>query len=138
MKISHEKDIRDFKERYEELRLKYKPELELQCTSLKENVNEQKYILEKINDLLTTVYDKYYQNNLNWFKENTEFKYKELEKLNFLVNLINKFFNDNKYLIELISELQKDKNNLIEERNLPFVQNVINKNSVLLEVKYSL
>jgi len=138
LRISHEKEIRDFKERFEELRLKYRPELENQLVSLKENISEHKYILEKVNEILSTVYDKYYQSNLNWFKENNEFKYKELEKLNFIVNLINKFFNDNKYLIELISELQKEKNTLIEERNLPFVQNVINKNSVLVEINEDL
>ena len=136
LRISHEKEIRDFKERFDELRTKYRPELELQVGSLKDTVNEQRYILDRVNDMVTTVYDRYYQSNLEWFKENNELKFKELEKLSFLVNLINKFYNDNKYLIELISELQKEKNSLIEERNLPFVQNVINKNSVVQEVKY--
>ena len=135
LRISHEKEIREFKERFEELRNKYRPELEPQFNSLKDTVNEQRHLLEKINELITSAYDKYYQSNLNWFKENTEFKYKELEKLNFLVSLVNKFFNDNKYLIELISELQKEKNSLIDERNLPFVQNVINKNTMMLEVR---
>ena len=134
LKNEHTREIVEYRNKYEEMKLKYKPELEHTLNNKNEELREIYFILEKINELMIPIYDKFYQKNANWFADIPEFKCKELEKVNFLIHLVNKFFSDNKYLVELVADLQKEKNSLLEERGLPFVLNSIQKNNVLNEV----
>jgi hypothetical protein len=132
---SHEREITEYREKYNDLRTKYNPDLEKEIFKLRDELEESRYINHKINDLVTPIYEKYYQKNATWYEnEKMEFKYKELDMINFTISLVHKFFNDNKYLIDLVSSLQKDKISLIEERNLPFVINTIQNNHLLNEI----
>jgi len=134
LKNEHTREIIEYRQKYEDMKLKYKPDLDILLNNKNEELREVYFILEKINELMIPVYDKFYQKNANWFADIPEFKCKEIEKINFLIHLVNKFFSDNKYLVELVADLQKEKNSLCEERNLPFVLNSIQKNNVLNEV----
>ena len=128
MKKFHEIEMKEYKERFTDLRIKYNPDLENQ---LQETVS----ILEEIKEMVHPVYEKYASKNSNWYhNEKKEFKYKEIEEINFLICLTNKFFNDNKYLIEILSTLQKEKGELLEEREMPFVENAISRNNHLRQI----
>lgn len=135
MKRLHEKDIREYRERFNEMRNKYNPDIENDYVKIRNEYEEKLYLIENINEMLYPIYDKYYQKNASWYEnEKIDFKFPELEKINFLISVINKFFTDNKYLIDLVSSLQKEKVGFIEERNLPFVQNSIHKNNLIQEI----
>jgi len=135
MKNFHNRELHQFRERFCELRTKYNPEIENELLRINAELNETRVVLEKINYMVHPFYEKYYSKNSSWYQScKSEFKFREIEEINFLICLTNKFFNDNKYLIELVSNLQKEKNGLIEERNLPLVGNSIDKNNILLEI----
>ena len=128
MKKFHENEMNEYKETFIELREKYKPDLENQ-------LHETVSILEKIKEMIHPVYEKYISKNSNWYhSEKKEFMYKEIEEINFLISLTNKFFNDNKYLIEILSTLQKEKAELLEEREMPLVENAISRNNHLQQI----
>jgi hypothetical protein len=131
----HEKDIQEYRNRFNELRVKYNPELENDLYKIQSQFEEKLFLIDKINEMLNPFYDKYYAKNQSWYEqEKIDFKFEELEKINFLISLSNKFFGDNKYLIELVSNLQKEKDNFIKERNLPYVNNAIENNNILQEI----
>jgi hypothetical protein len=135
LKRNHEKDIKEYRDRFNELRIKYNPELENNFLKLKDEHDDALFLIDKINEMLAPVYEKYYQKNASWYEnEKIEFKFAELDKINFLTSLVNKFFIDNKYLIDLVSSLQKEKLSFIEERNLPYVSAAIKKNNLLTEI----
>jgi len=135
LKKIHEKEIKEYKEKFQELKTKYNPDLENDYFNLCRESDEKNFLIEKINEIILPIYEKHYVKNSNWYdKGDIDFKFKELEIINFISVLVNKFFNDNKYLIELVSELQKEKNILIEERNLPYVVNAISKNELLNQI----
>jgi len=135
LKRSHERDILEYRTRFNELRVKFNPELENDFFKLKSEFDELRFIIDKFHEMIAPVYEKYYQKNASWYEnEKIDFKYIELEKINFVISLVNKFFNDNKYLIDLVSNLQKEKILLVEERNLPLVSNAVQKNGLLLEI----
>jgi hypothetical protein len=135
LKKSHQNEIKEYNTRLNEVKMKYKPEIEEEFTRLKEECDEITFIIEKVNELVEPIYEKYYQKNVSWYEsERIDYKYSELNKSAFLVALVNKFFVDNKYLIEVVTSLQKEKLSLIEERNLPYVINSIQNNDVLSEI----
>jgi hypothetical protein len=135
IKEFHQIELQEFREKFQELRAKYNPEVENEIYKLKGDFEETRFILEKINEMIHPFYEKYYFKNSSWYQnDKIEFKFRELEEINFLICLTNKFFNDNKYLIELVSTLQKEKSGLMEERNLPMVANTIDKNNLILEI----
>ena len=68
-----------------------------------------------------------------------KYKYNELSIVHILRSLVNNFFSsDNKYLLDMVLEVQKEKRLLNEERSLPFVINSIQKNSNLQEINSDL
>jgi hypothetical protein len=109
--------------------------LENDFYQLKENFENLRVIVDKVDELVAPTYEKYYQKNASWYEsQKEESMNRELDRINFLICLVNKFFVDNKYLIDLVSSLQKDKISLVEERNLPYVINAIQNNQLLSEI----
>lgn len=138
LRRNHEREIREYREKFNEMKVKYNPDLEADFYNLKNVDEERMFLIEKINEMMEPIHEKYYSKNASWYEKNMiDFKFKELERLNFLISLVNKFFSDNKYLIELVSETQKEKNILMEERSLPYVINAVQKNNVLNEINES-
>jgi hypothetical protein len=135
LRRSHEQEIIEYNHRFNEMRVKFNPDLENDFYQLKENFENLRIIIDKVDELVSPTYEKYYQKNASWYESQKEdFKNRELDRINFLICLVNKFFVDNKYLIDLVSSLQKDKISLIEERNLPYVINAIQNNQLLGEI----
>jgi hypothetical protein len=131
----YEKEFREYKERFNELRIKYNPEIENELFAVRAELQDKNFILDRINEMTMSAYEQHYDKNANWYEEYpNDFKFKELDLVNFLVCLVDKFFNDNKYLIEMLGNLQKDNNMLVDDRNLPFVANAIHKNGLLTQI----
>lgn len=135
LRRSHEAELIEYNHRFNELRIKFNPELENDFYQLKENFENLRVIVDKVDELVAPTYEKYYQKNASWYEsQKEESMNRELDRINFLICLVNKFFVDNKYLIDLVSSLQKDKISLVEERNLPYVINAIQNNQLLSEI----
>lgn len=139
LKWNQEKEIKEYRDKYNELRIKYNPELESEYYKLRDSYDEKSYIIDETNQMIDPINEKYYSKNISWYeKVAIEYKYDELSKIHFLTSLVNKFFSDNKYLLDMLSEIQKEKNIISDERNLPFVINSIQKNSTLQEINNDL
>lgn len=136
MKIAHESEIARYKERFEQLRYQYKPELVSECASLQESLEECKYILERTNEMILPVYEKFKAKNL--LIHSDKFKYKELEVISYINNLLMKFYNDNKYLLEMVSQQENQKKETTNSLSLPYVSNAITKNKLLLDIREDL
>jgi hypothetical protein len=135
IKAHYENEFEIYKERFNELRIKYNPEIENELFAVRNELQERNFLIDKINEMTVGVYDEHFEKNLNWYESVAEeFKYKEMEYVHFLACLVDKFFNDNKYLIEMVSNLQKENNLLLDDRNLPFVANAIHKNNILTQI----
>jgi len=139
LKWDQEREMKEYREKYNELRIKYNPELESEYYKLRDSYDAKTYIIDETNQMIDPINEKYYSKNVSWYeKVAIDYKYNELSKVHFLTSLVNKFFSDNKYLLDMLSEVQKEKNVLNEERNLPFVINSIQKNSTLQEINNDL
>jgi hypothetical protein len=136
MKIAHESEIARYKERFEQLKYQYKPELVSECAILQDSLEECKYILERTSEIVLPVYEKFKAKNL--LVHSDKFKYKELEIISYIVNLVLKFYNDNKYLLEVVSQQENQKKENMNSLNLPFVSNAITKNKLLLDIREDL
>lgn len=133
MKIAHESEISRYKERFEQLRYQYKPELEADFLKSQEELEEVRYILEKSNEILNPIYQNF--NNKNLLVHTDSFKFKELEMCSYIKNLLMKFYNDNKYLLEVVSQQEAEKKDSNIQVNLPYVNNAIVKNKLLLDIR---
>jgi hypothetical protein len=139
LKWDQEREIKEYREKYNELRIKYNPELESEYYKLRDSYDAKTYIIDETSQMIDPIYEKYFSKNASWYeKVAIDYKYNELVKIHFSSLLVNKFFSDNKYLLDMLSEVQKEKNVLNEERNLPFVINSIQKNSTLQEINNEL
>ncbi len=136
MKIAHESEIARYKERYEQLRYQYKPELVSECASLQDSLEECKYILDRTNEMIMPIFEKFKAKNL--LVHSDKFKYKELEVISYIINLLLKFYNDNKYLLEVVSQQENQKKERINSLSLPYVSNAIKKNKLLLDIREDL
>jgi hypothetical protein len=136
IKQQYENEFEVYKERFNELRIKYNPDMENELFAVRSGLQDRNFLVDKINEMVIHVYDQHYEKNAGWYEEAHQepMKPKDLEVINFLVALVDKFFNDNKYLIEMIGNLQKENNSLVDDRNLPFVANAIHKNHLLKQI----
>ncbi len=105
-----------------------------------EENNKIKNLFFEFNNILSPVYEKYSKKKISNYDddnnliENDNSPNKEITKLNFLNCFIEQLFNDNKHLIENIKNIEKEKEKLFFDLNLPFVINAIKKNDVLKEI----
>jgi hypothetical protein len=54
--------------------------------------------------------------------------------INYLISLTNKFYTDNKYLVEMLAKVEKSNVTLNNEKEIPYVKNTIYKNNELREL----
>ena len=74
--------------------------------------------LYNINDLIIPIWNKYYNNEVDWFDPNQISDSHELKvytKCHFLLNFMNQLFTDNKNLMEALNEMEKEKNEVFEK-----------------------
>lgn len=135
---NYESQINDMKHYYEngQIVLNEKiSQLEQDLFQLRKENEMNAFITDQMNQMTSNAYEKYFPKNSSWYgQEKFASEYPELDKVNFLICLLNKFYTDNKYLSDLVPNLQKEKLVLKEETNLPFVKNIIEKNSTMREI----
>ena len=139
MTCDYENKIENMKNCYENELQKLKCELDRLCYVENDLINLRKQndstnlALDKISCWINESYDKFYQGNNSPRIEmnNCSNQDKTVNRLQYLLGILDKFYTDNKYLSEIVPNLQKEKLDLVEQQNLPFVNNVINNNGVM-------
>lgn len=137
MKIFYDKEILRLKETIDKNSM-----VEKDLFSVRKQNEINTYLLDKMSQMISATYDKYYPKNSSWYgsenySENLNNDINnnpELEKLNFMTHLVDKFYTDNKYLSDLVPSLQKEKLELKADHSLPYVSNVIAKNDLMKEI----
>ena len=135
----YENKIENMKNCYENELQKLKCELDRLCYVENDLINLRKQndstnlALDKISSWINESYDKFYQgdNSSRIEMNNCSNQDKTVNRLQYLLGILDKFYTDNKYLSEIVPNLQKEKLDLVEQQNLPFVNNVINNNGVM-------
>jgi len=139
MTCDYENKIENMKNCYENELQKLKCELDRLCYVENDLINLRKQndstnlALDKISSWINESYDKFYQgdNSSRIEMNNCSNQDKTVNRLQYLLGILDKFYTDNKYLSEIVPNLQKEKLDLVEQQNLPFVNNVINNNGVM-------
>ena len=135
----YENKIENMKNCYENELQKLKCELDRLCYVENDLINLRKQndstnlALDKISCWINESYDKFYQGNNSPRIEMNNYSNQDkiVNRLQYLLGILDKFYTDNKYLSEIVPNLQKEKLDLVEQQNLPFVNNVINNNGVM-------
>ena len=140
LKINYENKILQLKENYDkdlaELKNNVQKNCNLECDLFKVKKENEKnnYILDKMSNLINESYMRY-QKNISPRNFNPNEKYNDdIMKLEFLKTVLDKFFDDNKYLNNMIPNLQEEKKRIENDINLPYVKNVINNNDLMREI----
>lgn len=126
LKNFYQNQIFKYEEKFNELKIKYNPNLEKDFIKLKNLINS-------INSLISPVYEKFSKKKISSFenKINDTIEDKEIQQINFLICFIEQLFKDNKHLIESINAIENEKNEIL---NVPYIQNTIKKNDILKEL----
>ena len=96
-----------------------------------------KYIHD-IDELISPIWNKYYNNEIDWFNPNNiidKYELKTYTKSHFLLNFMNQLFTDNKNLMEALTEMEKKKNEAYNILKMPYIKNVIEKGEHLKNIE---
>ena len=101
------------------------------------NEYANKYI-SNIDELISPIWNKYYNNEVDWFNPNKiidNYELKTYTKCHFLLNFMNQLFTDNKNLMEALTEMEKKKNEAFNLLQLPYIRKVIEKSEYLRNIE---
>ena len=96
-----------------------------------------KYI-NNIDELISPIWNKYYNNEVDWFNPNKiidNYEMKTYTKCHFLLNFMNQLFTDNKNLMEALTEMEKKKNEAFNILQMPYIRKVIEKSEYLKNIE---
>ena len=96
-----------------------------------------KYI-SNIDELISPIWNKYYNNEVDWFNPNKiidNYELKTYTKCHFLLNFMNQLFTDNKNLMEALTEMEKKKNEAFNLLQMPYIRKVIEKSEYLKNIE---
>ena len=96
-----------------------------------------KYI-SNIDELISPIWNKYYNNEVDWFNPNKiidNYEMKTYTKCHFLLNFMNQLFTDNKNLMEALTEMEKKKNEAFNLLQMPYIRKVIEKSEYLKNIE---
>ena len=96
-----------------------------------------KYI-SSIDELISPIWNKYYNNEVDWFNPNKiidNYELKTYTKCHFLLNFMNQLFTDNKNLMEALTEMEKKKNEAFNLLQMPYIRKVIEKSEYLKNIE---
>ena len=94
--------------------------------------------LNNINELISPIWNKYFNNEIEWFDPNKIIDKHELKtytKCHFLLNFMNQLFTDNKNLMEALTDMEKKKNEAYNILKLPYIRKVIEKGENLKNIQ---
>ena len=115
------------------------------CNELKESFitlnskieNLFKYI-NGIDELISPIWNKYYNKEIEWFDSNKiidNYELKTYTKCHFLLNFMNQLFLDNKNIMEALNQMEQKKNEAYNILKLPYVKKAIEKGEYLKNVE---
>jgi len=96
-----------------------------------------KYI-NGIDELISPIWNKYYNKEIEWFDSNKiidNYELKTYTKCHFLLNFMNQLFLDNKNIMEALNQMEQKKNEAYNILKLPYVKKAIEKGEYLKNVK---
>ena len=96
-----------------------------------------KYI-NGIDELISPIWNKYYNKEIEWFDSNKiidNYELKTYTKCHFLLNFMNQLFLDNKNIMEALSQMEQKKNEAYNILKLPYVKKAIEKGEYLKNVE---
>ena len=96
-----------------------------------------KYI-NGIDELISPIWNKYYNKEIEWFDSNKimdNYELKTYTKCHFLLNFMNQLFLDNKNIMEALNQMEQKKNEAYNILKLPFVKKAIEKGEYLKNVE---
>ena len=96
-----------------------------------------KYI-NSIDELISPIWNKYYNKEIEWFDANKiidNYELKTYTKCHFLLNFMNQLFLDNKNIMEALSQMEQKKNEAYNILKLPYVRKAIEKGECLKNVE---
>lgn len=126
LKQFHRNEILQYDKKFESLKEKYNP-----C--LAEELSKVNRKMEMIQSMLLPLYEKYSKKKISVYEPNKSCIDKEdalIQIVNFTVCFIEQLFKDNKHLIESIAIIEKDKQSMIDNLNLPFITHFIKRNEL--------
>ena len=96
-------------------------------------------LLNKLSNLINCYFPKFFNDNYNKncfpVPNGDEI---DIQKLDYLLNTLDKLDLDNKYFQQTFPALQNEKLMLTEKQNLPFVQNVIENNDLMRDICFNI
>ena len=96
-----------------------------------------KYI-NGIDELISPIWNKYYNKEIEWFDSNKiidNYELKTYTKCHFLLNFMNQLFLDNKNIMEALNQMEQKKNEAYNILKLPYVKKAIEKGEYLKNVE---
>ncbi|MCQ2819690.1 MAG: hypothetical protein MJ252_20690 [archaeon] len=110
--------------------------IEKDLYDLRKKNDEDTYLIETLNKMIANTFDKYNtpQNPLTLSQGPENDCTPIISQLRKILNLMDKFYDDNKYLSDTLPKLQKEKLELNTELNLPYVSGVVNKNGMMQDL----
>ena len=96
-----------------------------------------KYI-NSIDELISPIWNKYYNKEIEWFDSNKiidNYELKTYTKCHFLLNFMNQLFLDNKNIMEALNQMEQKKNEAYNILKLPYVKKAIEKGEYLKNVE---
>ena len=96
-----------------------------------------KYI-NSIDELISPIWNKYYNKEIEWFDSNKiidNYELKTYTKCHFLLNFMNQLFLDNKNIMEALTQMEQKKNEAYNILKLPYVKKAIEKGQYLKNVE---
>jgi len=96
-------------------------------------------LLNKLSNLINCYFPKFFNDNYNsncFPVPNGDES--DIQKLEYLLNTLDKIDLDNKYFQKTLPALQNEKMMLTEKQNLPFVQNVIENNDLMRDICFNI
>ena len=94
--------------------------------------------INKIDELISPIWNKYFNNEVDWFdpnKINDKHELKIYTKSHFLLSFMNQLFADNKNLMEALVDMEKKKNEAYNILKLPYIKKVIEKSNNLKNIE---
>ena len=113
-------------------------ELKKSYMALNSKIDKLFKYINNIDELITPIWNKYYNKDIEWFKVDNisdNYELKTYTKIHFLLNFMNQLFLDNKNLMQALTQMEQKKNEAYNILKLPYVRKAIEKSEYLKKVE---
>lgn len=123
----YEKQLYDLREKVEK-----NANIEKDLYSIRKQNDSNLYLINNLAQMIDIAFQKYSNVPSNYME--TKEEHQIINKLKHLFKLIDNFYDDNKYMNNILPQLQKEKFEMNTELNLPYVNNVVQKNTLMQDL----